>query len=90
MHCCRRLALRMSHSDKANVQETRGVVRLNLARDDVRNDVCGMFHSLLSQTRCAASAQGTEEPVDIEFTHEQLSTFFQQLQLIQKQLDALR
>jgi hypothetical protein len=30
------LALRMSHSDKANVQETRGVVRLNLKRDDVR------------------------------------------------------
>jgi hypothetical protein len=76
----------MSHSDKANVQETRGVVRLNLKRDDVR----ARSEQREKRESSDDSAQGTDEPVDLEFTHEQLSAFFQQLQTIQKQLDALR
>jgi len=33
---------------------------------------------------------GVDEAVDVEFTHEQLSEFFHQLQTMQAQLDALR
>ena len=87
----------MAHADKANVQQTRGVLRLDL-RDNQSSTANVCFNLLMVlcwffffTNLIRKSLQDDQmKHIDLEFTHEQLSEFFQQLQTIQQQLDSLR